>query len=190
MLKMLEPDRVEEASIPSCFRPVLELTGHWFICKARSPQVIAEELIRRRCDFFLPVCKELRKEKDQRREIERPLYPQYIFLNGDESRDAVAVHSSRSSWHKSTVWPVAARTQAILGRELIQLAKALEADSFLKTTAGFRKGQAVRITRGAFMGIEGVFDHADEFQRVFLTNCLFGNTVPLEQIPIEHLEAI
>ncbi len=192
-------DPPQPQGIHSCFRAVAELTDNWWVCSTFAnggEKFIAERLIEERADFFLPLRKERREHANAgrpgktKRTVETPLYPRYVFLNGDYARDVALTCSRRFSSAQCTVWPVASKVQPILTEQLVNLAASLEVNHYLGAPVPFRKGDKVRVCRGMFEGIIGVFDRADEMKNVYLNNALFNSSVPLEQIPVEYLELV
>lgn len=193
MIATAEP---EIARCPTSLIPVEEMSpDDWWVCSIRSGREIflAEYLTRHRVHFFLPIVRHRRRKTNgQGREYwvesDRPKFPRYMFLNGDESREVAMIHSRRSTDSSCTVWPVSRKAQSSLHDELIQLDRAIKANPYLRTVAGFKAGQRVKICRGPLRGVCGTIEKIDENCIVWLNCQLLGQATPVENVPIEFIE--
>jgi transcription antitermination factor NusG len=167
-----------------CLRPISELTGHWWLCMTHGGQEkrLARRLAAARVDYFLP----LSEKRDNSRHITtRPLFANYLFVNGDESREVC----SRAA-EKVCIYPVALKSQRPLQHELEQVYRALQSNPALGTeTVKITRGTRCRVLHGPMMGIEGVYDSdAPEF-RVYLVVSYMNRAVQLA-VPREFCEPI
>lgn len=182
---------------PTSLIPVSEMPPNaWFVCSTWSGHetMLAEYLARRRAHFFLPLERLKRKKfNGQGRafwvERDRPKFPRYIFLSGEDARETAMLHSRRSTT-TCMVTPVARSEQRNLHRELVALDLAIKENPYLKTMTGFRVGQLVRICRGALMGIEGRIERIDAKCTVWLNCKMFCRMTPIEDVPIEFIEEV
>lgn len=146
---------------------------------------LARELESARADFFLPLHWEKceRQDRGRIRLVDRysALFPNYVFLNGDDARDVAA-----RSPAKCVIYPVSLKTQPILQRELESLCLALSVDPWLGIGPAFREGDRVRVKAGPLMGVEGILESRADGHRVHLNVCMMGRSVPVE-VPEEFL---
>lgn len=180
MPTMVMPERSE------CFsslRPIECMLDHWWLCMTHGgkEKPLANKLAAARVDYFLP----LTEYRDSYRKLKiRPLFPAYIFLNGDEAREVASY-----TVEKLVIYPVSNKTQSILTHELIQIAKALEVNPALGAEPhNFEKHERVRVVKGPMMGLEGQFDCNSSHGRVWLQIKILGQKgIPVE-VPIEFCE--
>jgi transcription antitermination factor NusG len=174
-----------------CLRSIPSLTGWWWFCMTHGGKVkaLARKLAAARVDYFLPLSEYriLRNDRGRQYEIRktRALYPNYIFLNGDDARE-IASHAAE----KVSIYPVSAKFQPRLQIELEHIAKALEVNPALGTSVhDFTKDQKVRVVRGPFMGVVGYFDYASPRQQVWLRVEMLGQKGLSLEVPVEFIEA-
>lgn len=181
-----------ESECFSSLRSVESMTDWWWLCMTHGgkEKALARKLAAARVDYFLPLThiREIREHPRGAYRVNkiRPLFPSYIFLNGDESRDAASYAAE-----KLVIYPVSSKTQILLTRELVQISKAMEVNPSLGTQPhNFKDHDRVRVIKGPMMGVTGNFDRkSEDYGRIWLEVKLLGQTgVPLE-VPIEFCES-
>lgn len=177
----------------SCLRPVDSMTGWWWLCMTHGgkEKPLARKLASARVDYFLPLSEYEVSRNDRGRSYDikktRALFPNYIFLNGDDARDVASLAAE-----KVCIYPVSAKTQTCLQTELESIAIALAVNPALGTESHqFQPNEKVRIIGGLYMGCEGYFDRKSTHHRVWLMLSIMGRSkgVPLE-VPIEFIEPL
>lgn len=169
--------------------PIGELSARWWLCQtvASREKSLAKSLYEAGCDYFLPMNRVRRRvpwsnhagASAERTVIEtKPLFPGYVFLNGDSARDTAA--SWPASEYQVGIIPVV--NQPKLQGELESIAKALGSDPFLGAVRGLKKGTWVTIIHGAFQGCIGIVDH-EICGRVFLNCELMGSCIEVQVDP-------
>ncbi|TWA73952.1 transcription antitermination factor NusG [Azospirillum brasilense] len=152
------------------------------------PKAVAA-LLARGYQVIAPRCREvITDRRDQRREVERPMFGRYVFagsMPGQEARKLALVPSvqyvSLDSRRRALVLPVraveavVARMQA--GAGIVDLRPVepvpVEPAEAVVTAPRFQPGQTVRVTEGAFAGWDALFV-ADEGERIRVLLSLFG----------------
>lgn len=179
---MLTLDR-PAPSILSSIRPVEEMTDHWFLAQVQVNRElgIARDLAQCGLDYFLPITsiRTIRHYagRKETRITHRPLFPGWLFVNGDRSRDAVARSKFRFS-----VFPMSLKYEPKLREELRGLEAAMAYDAELGVAKLFRAGSVVRVKEqhpmGGFCGrIERIDDVVG---RLWMNIQILGSSVCLE----------
>lgn len=134
---------------------VAETPGTWGAVRVRSSSefAVADRIRARGGIAFLPTVKVRQVRRGKAANIDRAIYPTYLFAAwGDEyerheirrTRDVVDLHFDAGD-----------RGQARLVRELTALETALAVDPWLDVDDWAHDGVPVRVTYGPLMGIEG-----------------------------------
>jgi transcription antitermination factor NusG len=136
------------------------MTDHWFLAQVQVQRElsIARELSALQLDYFLPITQvKIVRHYEGRKHVtyeNRVLFPGWLFINGDESRDRVY----RSKYRFGIV-PMNAKYEPVLRRELKAFEVALSVNPRLGMEPyKFRKAQDVRIIDGPYAGIDGRTD--------------------------------
>ncbi|QCO05456.1 transcription termination/antitermination protein NusG [Azospirillum argentinense] len=148
--------------------------------RARGYQVIA------------PLCREvITDRRDQRREVERPMFGHYVFagsMHGQEARKLALVPSVKfvvlDSRRRALILPARAVAAVVTrmqdGAGIVDLrpqeptqAEAAAPACTVIAAPRFQPGQTVRVTDGPFAGWDALFV-ADEGERVRVLLSLFG----------------
>jgi len=141
----------------------------WFVfhTKPRNEKKVAERLLAKGHEVYLPMQKILRQWSDRKKKIEEPLYTSYVFFKGCEKERQEAIQTPgivRCLYHNGQ--------PAIVRDEEIEAIR-----SFLGELAGYPEaelfhldlGDRVSIKSGVLKGLEGeyVSRHGDDlFLRV------------------------
>jgi len=140
----------------------------WYLIhsKPRQEQIALENLERQFYPCYLPI---FRAEKIRRGELsvsEEPLFPRYLFVQLDtdsQSRSWAPIHSTRGVARLVRFGSEPAR----VSEELIAQLREGQARS-ASVQRLFEPEQAVRIARGPFAGVEGIFQMADGHRRAMV----------------------
>ncbi len=156
-------------------RPLLK---SWFLVytKPRQEQTAEHQLSRQGYPVYLPMTQRSRKRGSRRVPVIEPLFPRYLFIHLDATRD---------DWGpiRSTVGVSAlvrfGKEAASVPDALIDVLRARESASGLHDWAEteFRPGQPVRVVEGVLLGYEGIFVAANGRQRVVVLLDILGRTV-------------
>lgn len=151
---------------------------HWYLVhtKPRQEKCALENLERQGYECYLPTFP---KEKLLQRGVaiaDEPLFPRYLFIRlgqGHTDQSWAPIRSTRgvSRLVRFGVNP------AMVHDGLIDSLRATEAAMQANPEPLFTEGEQVRLTDGAFAGIEGVYRMADGDRRVMVLIELMGKPV-------------
>lgn len=152
---------------------------NWYLVhtKPRQERVALDNLLRQGFGAVLPL---LQAEKIQRGKITvmpEPLFPRYVFARVEEGINWAPIRSTLGVTRLVTFGGLPAKVPLPIVELFAQAPNANDPVMPL-----FTHGQRVRISRGPFAGIEGVFDMADGEQRVMVLIELMGKPA---RLPIE-----
>lgn len=157
----------------------------WHVLHTRSRQekALAEVLSNAGIGHYLPLVRNVRYYGHRRRVVEAPLFPGYVFLEGQREEAYFAVSTRR------VASIIEVPDQAALDRDLSQIRLALEGGMVAEAFSYLREGRPVRVARGPFAGLEGVVDERLGQDRIVLGVRALGQATSLE-IDASLLEAI
>lgn len=156
-----------------------QLSAHcprrWHVLHTRSRQekALAEVLAGAGIGHYLPLVRNVRYYGHRRRIVEAPLFPGYVFVEGEREEAYFAVSTRRVA----SIIDVS--DQAALARDLAQIRTALEGGTVSEAFSYLREGRPVRVARGPFAGLEGVVDE-QLGDRIILAVRVLGQATSLE----------
>jgi transcription elongation factor/antiterminator RfaH len=150
----------------------------WYVlqCWARKESTIATQLESQGFQCFLPKYKVIRDWSDRKKEVERPLFPGYVFCRFEYSQRRPAIVTPgvlQVVGYGRTPAPVEDREI-----EAIQLAVASEVRR--QPWPYLEVGERVRIHTGKLAGLEGILVNFKGNHRVVLSVSLLQRSVALE----------
>ncbi len=150
----------------------------WYVlqCWVRKESMIASQLESQGFQCFLPKYKSTREWSDRKKEVERPLFPGYIFCRFEYSqrRPAIVTPGVLQVVGCGRT-PVPVEDREI---EAIQLAIASEVPR--QPWPYLEVGERVRIHTGKLTGLEGILVNFKGNHRVVLSVALLQRSVALE----------
>lgn len=158
------------------------MSGPWHLCQTHGNQEksLARKLFAAGTDFFLPLA-ETKKfvwiEKVKTPET-KPLFPNYIFLAGDDARKLAG-----EAREKICIYPMSAKYEPKLVSELEGFEFSLSRNPRLgMEVLKFFPREHVRVVGGPYMGLQdALYDRDSGEDRVWLSTQLFGQRgAPLE----------
>ena len=157
----------------------------WYVLhlRPRCEKKMAEHCRVERLHYYLPLRQETKVYQRRRVTVEKPVFPGYFFAAFDAD--------GRLSLLKTNhiVRILKPHSRRILLYQLAQIRRALRADPTLATEIAIAEGKRVRITGGAFMGIEGVVRTLKGRTKVCLNVEMIGQAVVVE-VDREFLELL
>jgi transcription antitermination factor NusG len=164
---------------------LIELPRQWWIAhtKARFEKAFAWDMHRRGIGYFLPLAERVRRSGGRKRTMLIPLFPSYVFFNGD----ADARYSALATNRLCTVIPVTDQDKLV--HELVGIEKAVMGNAQLDLYPFVVVGTRCRITAGPFAGLEGVVTRRDGVDRFVLQVSILGQGAVME-IDGDRLEPI
>jgi transcription antitermination factor NusG len=139
-------------------------------------KTVAEMLMVKGFDVFLPLHETLRRWKDRQKLLSLPLFPGYVFVRGVLSRrlqvvSTPGIHMILSRGEQIEVVPEA-EIDAI--RRAVQGSWRVEPHPFLKI------GERVRVTRGSLEGVQGILIRKKNLYRLVLSVEMLAQSVGVE----------
>lgn len=158
---------------------------HALYTRHQHERVVAQALVGKGFEVFLPQYRAMRKWKDRQKEISLPLFPNYVFIQGGLDRmlnilTTPGVHSVVSWGGRPAEIPLK-EIQSV--RRLVESALPIEPHPFLKC------GDLVRITSGALEGIEGILVRKTRGVRLVLSVEMLSRSAAVE-VDVNMVERI
>lgn len=151
---------------------------HWYAVytSANHEKKVAAELGRRSVESFLPLYSSVRRWKDRSVQLQRPLFPGYVFI-----------HLALSERLRVLQVPGVAKLVGFGGlpvalpdEQLEALHTGLEGQLCVEPHPYLTIGRRIRIVRGAFQGIEGILVRKKGVFRVVLSLELIMRSISVE----------
>jgi transcriptional antiterminator RfaH len=148
----------------------------WFAvcCKPREELIAQENLLRQQFHVYLPRIRVRRWRRGKWVEVIEALFPRYVFIRVDTSRQSTAtVRSTRGAVGLVSF----GGTPAVIGDDVMEalfLRENAEGGLHQDSRPQFAEGQAVRLVGGPLAGMEGLFAQEDGEKRVVILLDLLG----------------
>jgi len=154
---------------------------HWYLVhtKPRQEKCALENLERQGYECYLPVFPKEKLRQNGVSIANEPLFPRYLFIrlgqgHADQSWTPIRSTKGVSQLVRFGVNPAKAQDA------LIERLRATEAAVQSNPERLFALGEQVRLTDGAFVGIEGIYQMADGERRVMVLIELMGKPVVMK----------
>jgi len=154
----------------------------WYACytRARAEKQVAKTLEQRGIESYLPLIPRERQWKDRRKVVEFPLFPSYVFSRfGPDHVHSVLTTPGLSTIVRSRGVPVPVADDEL--ENVRRFAHALTrsgAEAEVRPLIG--EGQRVRVTDGAFAGVEGVVIESRGRKRVVVGISAIGQGLEID----------
>ena len=150
----------------------------WYAAYTRHQheKVVAETLLGKGFEVFLPEYRAVHRWKDRRKELMLPLFPNYVFIKGGLDRmlhivTTPGLHSLVGCGGRPESIP---QEDMDAVRRLVQSSFVVEPHPFLKC------GECVRVKYGPLEGIEGVLIRKSNSNRLVLSVDMLQKSVAVE----------
>lgn len=152
------------------------LVGPWWVLhtRARNEKVVANELARQQVEYYLPLVRVVRTYAKRKAVFMVPLFPGYLFLNGEYRAYEVALKTNRVA----NILKV--DDQVRLHAELRQIYTVVASGEPVDLYPSLRKGRRCRVTAGTLRGVEGVILRRGRHCRMFLSVTMLGQSAVVE----------
>jgi len=149
---------------------------HALYTRHQHENVVAQALVGKGFDVFLPLYRAVHRWKDRRKEVQLPLFPNYVFIRGGLDRmlnivTTPGVHSL-VSWGGRPADIPAGEIEAV--RRLVESPLLVEPHPYLKC------GDWVRIKSGPLEGIEGILARKTRGYRLVLSVDMLSKSAAVE----------
>ncbi len=176
------------AALPMGIASPVDLAGEWFVAQVNYQQErrLAEALSKAGIGFFVPLIEVLKRDEARRlrRRMIVPLLPGYVFVCTGPAQDAYTPMKKSGVYHTLDI-----NDQGRFVREIVQLHRATESGQRLNLYPHVAEGRRCRITDGPLKGLECIVMTRDDKDIVLLQVSILGQSIAVEDVPIEHLEA-
>lgn len=183
----VEPEAIQaEVESTSRILPVLAHEGTWWALYtlARFEKKLMRQLLEIEVPFYGPtISRRYRSPQGRIRTSVEPLFPNYVFIMGDEMARYKAVSTgSVSRW-----MPVA--DSAELVTDLRQIRSLILTDAPLSPELRLQPGQKVRVKTGVFKGFEGTIIRRENEVRLLISVRYMGRgaSVALDDCQLEAI---
>lgn len=183
----VEPEAIQpEVESTSIILPVLAHEGTWWALYtlARFEKKLMRQLLEIEVPFYGPtISRRYRSPQGRIRTSVEPLFPNYVFIMGDEMARYKAVSTgSVSRW-----MPVA--DSAELVTDLRQIRSLILTDAPLSPELRLQPGQKVRVKTGVFKGFEGTIIRRENEVRLLISVRYMGRgaSVALDDCQLEAI---
>jgi transcription antitermination factor NusG len=163
-----------------------EDSGPFWSCVRTRPRwekKFAEWLRERGRGFFLPVFRHETVSGRKRRTSELPLFPGFVFVEGDLTKKDFAQTGSVAY----VLRPRGPREAAQLHRELRNIWCGLTSGLYVAPVRNLAAGEICRIARGPLQGVEAKFERMGREGRLVLQVEMMGGGIAVE-IPANEVE--
>jgi transcription antitermination factor NusG len=171
-----------DAADPSDVPVDLYEETRWYACytRARAEKQVVKTLNQRGFESYLPLIPRQRQWKDRKKVVPFPLFPSYVF-GRFTLRD---VHSILTTPGVSTIVRTRGQPTPIPEEELENVRRFAEAIAATGIEPEARpliqEGQRVRVTEGAFEGVEGIVIESRGRKRVLVGITAIGQGLEID----------
>jgi len=156
---------------------------HWYLIhtKPRQEKLAQENLERQEYICYLPLLPTEKLHRGKLVVSAEPLFPRYLFIRLDKGDSAKSWSPIRSTKGVSRLVTFGSEP-ALVSDALIELLKSIEA-SPRQPQPLFAPGERVRLTGGAFSGVEGIYQMSDGESRVMVLIEVLSRPVQMQVSP-------
>jgi transcription antitermination factor NusG len=148
-------------------------------------KVVADTLSAKGFEVFLPLYESVRRWKDRRKQLSLPLFPCYVFVRSELSRQIHVV--STPGVHM--ILSRGERVAVIPDWEITAVRRSLEGSRSVEPHPYLKCGERVRVTRGSLLGVEGVLVRKKNLCRLVLSVDMLARSVSVE-IDVSDVEPV
>jgi len=166
--------------------PSLALTEPWWALYtlARFEKKLMRQLLEANVPFYGPtIARRYRSPQGRIRTSVEPLFPNYVFIMGDE----MARYKAVATGSVSRCMPVADASELVT--DLRQIRNLILTDSPLSPELRLQPGQKVRVKTGVFKGFEGTIIRRENEVRLLISVRYMGRgaSVVLDDCQLERI---
>lgn len=137
---------------------------------------IAEALMAKNFEVFLPAYKSVRRWKDRKKLLSLPLFPCYVFVKGglDRKLQIVSTPGVHMILHRGE------RVATIPEMEIEAIQRVIAGRFRVEPHPFLKCGETVRVVRGALDGVNGILLRKKNWQRLVLSVNMLAQSVAVE----------
>lgn len=158
---------------------------HWYLLhtKPRQEAIAAENLLRQKFRVFFPLYRRNRRKRGRWVTLEEPLFPGYLFIHVDLTRqNGAPIRSTKGVSGLVRFGLEPAPVPDAVVEALMQKVQ----DKTDEAPPLFKSGDAVNIVAGGFTGLQAIFQAEKGADRVLLLLDWLGRRMPV----IVHRDAV
>jgi transcriptional antiterminator RfaH len=167
-------------------KTISDFTGLWWVAhtKSRNEKALAQDLIRKEINYFLPMNWRVRRRKGRTIRSLLPLFSGYLFFCGEENERIELLRTNR------VANLIEVKDQQRLLNELSQIERALRAGAPLVPHKYLKTGQHCQVIGGPLTGLQGIVVRTKTAARLVLRVDILGQatSVEIDADMIEFLE--
>ena len=170
---------------PQDHNPEVAVRWHLLHTKPKQEKFALRNLEEQGYQCYLPTLPSEKLRQGALTISDIPLFPRYMFIrlgDGDACKGAGPVRSTKGVSRLVSF----GNQPAIVEDELIDILHTRESATQSEPERLFKPGEKVRLTEGAFAGIEGIYQMADGERRVMVLIRLLSKPVSI-QVPASSL---
>ena len=157
-------------------KSISDFTGVWWVAhtKSRNEKALAQDLIRKDINYFLPMSWKVRRRKGRTIRSFLPLFSGYLFFCGQENERIELLRTNR------VANLIEVKDQQRLLEELLQIEQALRAGAPLLPHKYLKAGQRCRVIAGPLAELQGIVVQAKTVTRLVLQVDMLGQATSVE----------
>jgi len=166
----IEEGRTEETS------SLVEVRWHALYTRHQHERLVAHALTSKGFDIFLPQYRAIHRWKDRWKELELPLFPNYVFILG--GLDRMLNILTTPGVHSLVAW--GGRPADIPQYEIDAVRRLVESPLRIQQYPFIKCGDRVRIKSGPLEGIEGILVRSKSAYRLVLSVEMLARSAAVE----------
>jgi len=164
---------------------IRDFAGLWWVAhtKSRNEKALAQDLIRKKICYFLPMINKVIRRKGRTTRSLLPLFSGYLFFCGEEEQRISLLKTNR------VANIIEVKDQETLLDELSQIEQALRAGAPLMPYKYIKAGQRYRVKAGPLADLHGVVVRTKGNTRLVLQIDMLGQAASVE-IDVDMIEIL
>jgi transcription antitermination factor NusG len=155
---------------------LVEARWHALYTRHQHERLVAHALTGKGFDVFLPQYRAIHRWKDRRKELEVPLFPNYVFIQG--GLDRMLNILTTPGVHSLVSW--GGRPADIPQDEIDAVRRLVESPLRIQQHPYIKCGDRVRIKSGPLEGIEGILIRSKSAYRLVLSVEMLSRSAAVE----------
>jgi transcription antitermination factor NusG len=155
---------------------LVEARWHALYTRHQHERLVAYALTSKGFDIFLPQYRAIHRWKDRRKELELPLFPNYVFIRG--GLDRMLNILTTPGVHSLVAW--GGRPADIPQHEIDAVRRLVESPLRIQQHPFIKCGDRVRIISGPLEGIEGILIRSKSAYRLVLSVEMLARSASVE----------
>jgi len=153
-----------------------ELSTPWYVAhtKSRNEKALANDLIRRNINYFLPMIWKIRHQRGRKIRSLLPLFSGYLFFCCRLEKRSSVLKTNR------VANIIVVKNQKKLINELAAIEQAIKAGAELRPHKYIKKGQRCSVVSGPLQNLQGIVIKTKNTTRLVLQIDILGQSASLE----------